>query len=173
MTNRSELKSTEFNPYYGLYINQVPESTDLIVALKKGKSFTADFFALLSEEELMLRYDEGKWTPKEVLLHLIDTERVFAYRALRFARKDMTALQGYEQDDFVAYSEANNRTIRSLIEEFNSVRDASISLYTSMTAQTIKHIGEASGSPLSPRAAGFIIAGHERHHIQIIKERYL
>ncbi|WP_298353942.1 DinB family protein [uncultured Dokdonia sp.] len=173
MTTRAEVKEPEYNTYYNQYISQVPEETDLLEALQSGLDFTVSFYNSLSEEQLLLRYAPGKWTPKEVLLHLIDTERIFSYRALRFSRMDATPLQGFEQDDFVASSNANERTISSLLEEYASVRLASLSLFTSMTKETVRVIGEASQSPLSPRAAGFIIAGHERHHITIIKERYL
>ncbi|WP_035336428.1 DinB family protein [Dokdonia sp. PRO95] len=173
MTHTSELKAGEYNEYYKQYIDQVPGSLGIAQALETGMEDTRDFFTSLSEDELLLRYEEGKWTPKEVLLHLIDTERIFSYRALRFSRMDSTPLQGFEQDDFVLSSDANSRTIDSLIAEYVAVRQCSLLLYASMTAQTIANIGTASGSPMSPRAAAFITAGHERHHIRIIKERYL
>lgn len=173
MTKCVDIKEAEHHPYYGQYIDQVPEGLTLLDALTQGMDFTTTFYKTLSEESLLLRYEEGKWTPKEVLLHLIDTERIFSYRALRFGRFDTTALAGFEQDDYVASSNANGRSIDSLIEEYESVRRASIALYTNLSVASITAIGEASGSPLSAAAAGFIIAGHERHHIRIIKERYL
>ncbi|WP_379953320.1 DinB family protein [Dokdonia sp. R78006] len=173
MITTSAVKEGEYNEYYKQYIDQVPGSLGIAQALEKGMEDTKDFFTSLSESELLLRYEEGKWTPKEVLLHLIDTERIFSYRALRFSRMDSTPLQGFEQDDFVLSSDANSRTVDSLIAEYISVRQCSLLLYASMTAQTIANIGTASGSPMSPRAAAFITAGHERHHIRIIKERYL
>jgi len=173
MITTSAITAGEYNAYYKQYIDQVPDSLGIAQALEKGMAETKDFFTSLSESELLLRYEEGKWTPKEVLLHLIDTERIFSYRALRFSRMDKTPLQGFEQDDFVLSSDANGRTMDSLIEEYVSVRKCSLLLYESMTAQTIRNIGMASGSPMSSRAAAFITAGHERHHIAVIKERYL
>lgn len=173
MIRNTEIEETEYNAYYKQYIDQISASSDLIDALKEGLEFTQDFFLSLTEQELLVRYEEGKWTPKEVLLHIIDTERIFSYRALRFSRLDKTPLEGFDQDEFVITSDANNRTVPSLLEEYKSVRLASIMLYNGMTDQTIRNIGMASGSPMSPRAAGFITAGHERHHIDIIKNRYL
>lgn len=173
MIHRSELNEAAYNSYYKQYIDQVPASSNVLDALSSGLKATVDFFSSLSETELRLRYEAGKWTPKEVLLHIIDTERIFSYRALRFARMDKTPLQGFEQDDYIASSDANSRSIASLLDEYNSVRQASLTLYTSMENTAIITIGEASGSPLSPGAAGFITAGHELHHIKIIKERYL
>lgn len=103
----------------------------------------------------------------------MDTERIFAYRALRFARKDDTPVQGFEQDDYIVPSKAHSRTIDSLLHEYKSVREATLTLFKYMDEEMLKFVGMASGSTLSARAAGFIIAGHDRHHIAIIKERYL
>ena len=105
MTTRGEVQEPEYNTYYNQYISQVSEDTDLLEALQSGLDFTVSFYNSLSEEQLLLRYAPGKWTPKEVLLHLIDTERIFSYRALRFSRMDATPLQGFEQDDFVAFKQ--------------------------------------------------------------------
>ncbi len=171
---RKDLRSgKEFNEYYTQYVNLVGDAEQLVEALRKGKTNTVTFFNSLSREQLEIRYAEGKWTPKEVLLHLIDTERIFTYRALRISRMDTTPLVGFDQDDFVLTSFANNRSISSLLSEYESVREASISLYENLDAERRAIIGTASESPLSPRAAGYITAGHEKHHITIIKERYL
>lgn len=173
MTKRLAIQAGEHHPYYAQYIDQVPEGLTLLEALTQGMAYTLDFYSGLNEQQLLLRYKAGKWTPKEALLHLIDTERIFSYRALRFARQDQTSLAGFEQDDFVASSEANTRSIAGLLEEYESVRRASIALYKNLSDAMIATTGQASGSELSARAAGFITAGHERHHIRIIKERYL
>lgn len=170
---RTDLESSEFNSYYEQYINLVPKNMGLVDALTKGGKRTYKFFKQLPSDKHDYRYEEGKWTPKEVLLHLIDTERVFSYRALRFGRMDKTPLEGFEQDDFVAHSNATDRSMQSLLEEYKSVRMSTIALYESMGDDGLLNVGQASGSPLSPRSAGFITAGHDRHHVEIIKERYL
>lgn len=170
---RVQLSSTEFNPYYEQYINQVAQDTPLLDALKQSGKKTVAFFEQLDESLLTHRYEAGKWTPKEVVQHLIDTERVFSYRALRFARNDKAGLIGFEQDDFVSYSQANNRSLASLLQEYKAVRQATIALFEGIDQEAQANIGMASDSPLSARAAGFITAGHDLHHIQIIEERYL
>ena len=104
---------------------------------------------------------------------MIDTERIFAYRALRIARQDKTPLAGFEQDDYVMNGKTKYRSLYSLIEEYKSVRQATISLYSSFDFNELEQIGEASGFPISVRALGYIISGHENHHNQVIKQRYL
>lgn len=173
MIKRQNITDKEYHSYYTQYIDQVPNGLELVEALEKGLLFTSNFFKGLAKDQQDLRYAEGKWTPKEVLLHIIDTERIFSYRALRFGRKDLSTLVGFDQDQYVLHSNASNRTMDDLVEEFTHVRRATISLYNHMTDQALVSLGEASGSNLSPRAAAFIIAGHERHHVRIIEERYL
>jgi len=170
---RTDLSSNEFNEYYGNYINLVDENHELVEALTKGEEQTTDFFSKIEQNKLKTTYAEGKWTILEVLLHIIDTERIFNYRALCIARGDQTEFPGYEQDDYVASSKANDRSPTSLLAEYSTVRKATISLFENLREEGLKQLGSASNSPLSPRAAGFIIAGHERHHEKIIKERYL
>ncbi|MDG1661667.1 MAG: DinB family protein [Winogradskyella sp.] len=103
----------------------------------------------------------------------MDTERVFVYRAMRIARQDKTEMVGFEQDDYVDAGKANNRTINSLIEEYKAVRNATIVLFDSFSDEELKSIGKANGSPVSVRAIGYIITGHENHHNNVIRERYL
>lgn len=173
MVYRNEIQPDEYNEYYGYHIKKNDENIDLIDAFRKGLSDTILFFESLPEDKLLHRYAEGKWTPKEVLLHLIDTERIFIYRALRFARNDKSSLMGFEQDDFIANSTANARTIPSLLEEYKATRTSSIALLKNVDNTSLGSIGTASGSAMSARAAGFIICGHEIHHIEIIKDKYL
>ena len=118
-------------------------------------------------------YAEGKWTVKDILLHIIDTERIFAYRALRIARQDKTPLAGFEQDDYVASGNAKARNLENLLQEYKFVRQSTIVLYRSFNLKALNAIGEASGSSISVRAMGYIITGHENHHNQVIEERYL
>ncbi|MGB6268909.1 MAG: DinB family protein, partial [Olleya sp.] len=116
---------------------------------------------------------KDKWNIKEIINHLIDSERIFCYRALRFARQDNTALSGFNENDYVDFSHAKNRTIDSLIEEYKTVRQATITLYNSFTDESLLFRGIAGSGEVSVRALGFLIIGHEKHHINVIKQRYL
>ncbi len=169
----TDVMSNEYNPYYTPFIEKNPSDRSLIDSLIESKNDTEQFFNNIPEDKLAHRYAEGKWTPKEVLMHIIDTERIFSYRALRFARKDKIDLLGFDQNEFVSYSDAAERSLKSLIEEYIAVRNASIILYKNFTTAMLKEIGIGSGSPMSVRALGFITVGHEMHHIALIKERYL
>ena len=146
---------------------------DIVLGLKKNVISVVDFYQNIPSEKLEHAYAEGKWTPKDILLHIIDTERVFVYRAMRIARQDKTEMVGFEQDDYVDAGKANNRTINSLIEEYKAVRNATIVLFDSFSDEELKSIGKANGSPVSVRAIGYIITGHENHHNNVIRERYL
>ena len=119
------------------------------------------------------KYAAGKWSIKEVFQHIIDTERVFLYRCFRIARHDKTPLTGFEQDDYIVPSKANSKSIESLLEEYQTVRQNSIVLLKSLSETDLKHLGNASDHMLSARAAAFMTLGHEIHHIEVIKERYL
>ena len=168
----SQLQSSEYSSYYGNYIDQAGD-LELLKGLEDNLSSIQSFYTSISEEKYDYSYAEGKWTLKEILQHLIDTERVFAYRALRVARKDKVNLPGFSQDDFVLTSCANLRTKKDLIEEFVSVRNSTISLFRSFNNEMLLEVGRASDSPVSVRAIGFIIIGHEVHHAKVIRERYL
>ena len=119
------------------------------------------------------RYAPGKWTVSEVLLHMIDTERVFAYRALRFARGDDTPLPGFEQDAFIASANVADRSISSLLDEFRTVRAATLALFRNLDDAAWDRAGVASGYPMTTRGAAWVIAGHELHHAAILRDRYL
>lgn len=127
----------------------------------------------ISDKKLGFAYAEGKWTLAEAIVHIIDTERIFQYRSLRIARNDKTPLPGFDQDDYVPQSNASGRSTTSLIEEYKAVRDATITLFSSFDEEAMLRIGIASDSKMSTRALGFIISGHQAHHVKIIKERYL
>ncbi|RZN81377.1 MAG: DinB family protein [Winogradskyella sp.] len=167
-----QLSKEEFNPYYLPYIN-LATNPDVISGLRQNLSTVVEFYKSIPKEKLEYVYAEGKWTVKDILLHIIDTERVFAYRAMRVARFDKTAMAGFEQDDYVEAGKATNRTIESLLNEYRVVRNATISLFESFSKESMTSIGSASGSPISTRAIGYIITGHENHHNNVIKERYL
>ncbi len=170
---REQVSPLEYNAYYKNYIEQIALESELIVSLKEGKLATMRFFENIPESKWNYRYAEGKWTPKEVLLHLIDTERIFAYRALRFSRNDTTSLPGFDQDNYVLHSHADGRHFSSLLDEYAATRNATILMFENLTKEMLQYIGTASGSSMSPRAAGFIVCGHEVHHCTILAERYL
>ena len=170
--NANQLNESEYNPYYRFYIEGLGN-----VALIEVLNFSFDEFSTtikkLSEEQLVYRYEEEKWTIKEIIQHLIDTERVMSYRALRFSRNDTTELQGFDENLYVDNCNANDRNIKDILDEYNHLRKASISLFKSLSDETLKVTGIANGSEMSVRALGFIIAGHQLHHLKVIKERYL
>ncbi|MDP2061275.1 MAG: DinB family protein, partial [Flavobacteriaceae bacterium] len=137
-----------------------------------GNEFV-DLIDSLSDEQLNFAYAENKWTIKEVIVHLIDAERIFSYRALRFARNDKTDLSGFEENDYVPFSEANKRSKGDLITEFKAVRNSTISLFQSFSDEMLLRVGTIGGNAMSVRALGFIILGHQKHHINVVNERYL
>ncbi|WP_262906012.1 alpha/beta hydrolase-fold protein [Hymenobacter terricola] len=162
----------DFLPYAAGYINLVPDGTDPREALRSQPQEIHAAFAHLSEAQAEKAYAPGKWTLKEMLLHQIDSERVFAYRAMRFARGDGQNLPGFEQDDFVAHSGANSRSIVSLLAEYDATRAATVALFESFTEEQLSRRGAANGGPATVRALLYIVPGHERHHLNIIRERY-
>ena len=122
---------------------------------------------------MLFRYDNGKWTIKELVQHIIDAERVLSYRALRFSRNDPSDLQGFDEDWYVGNSNGNDRNFEDILEEFTYLRKATTSLFNSFTSEMMPMLGTSNGSIMSVRALGFIIAGHQMHHLNIIKEKYL
>ncbi|WP_127136617.1 DinB family protein [Flagellimonas oceanensis] len=168
----SELPSSEYNPFYQTYIMALGD-VELIEELKNGRKVLLSLFEEIPEEKLNYAYAEGKWSLAEALVHMIDTERIFQYRALCIARNDKTPLPGFDQDNYVPFSNAANRSKKDLTEEYRAVRDATITLFNSFDDEAINRIGIASGSKMSVRALGFIISGHQAHHVRVLKERYL
>jgi hypothetical protein len=163
----------EYAPYAIQYIGLLPDDGLVLEHLKNNLRMTRDFLLSLPVERLTYRYAEGKWTIKEIVLHIADDERIYSYRALRFARKDPTELPGFEQDDYARHSGANERTIHDLLEELSTVRAATISLYNGFGSAALTRAGVASGNHMSVRAIAYHIAGHELRHLNIIRERYL
>jgi uncharacterized damage-inducible protein DinB len=119
------------------------------------------------------QYSEGKWTIKEIIQHLIDSERVFSYRALRISRNDNTPLPGFDENYYVANSNGKERSLQSLLTEMAVVRQSTLSLFNSFSEEQLTKIGIASNREVSVRAIGFIIIGHQKHHQKIFEERYL
>lgn len=168
----SDLKPNEYAEYYSQYIKQ-SGNANLLDVLKESAQALNSLFETISDEKMNYKYAEDKWTIKDILLHIIDAERVFAYRALRFARADKTNLPGFEHNDYVVVAKANGRSKASLLNEYNAQRESTIQLFSNFTDEMLMQIGVASGNPMSVRALGFVTAGHETHHCNIIKERYL
>lgn len=169
---KNNLTKEEYNPYYETYISKAG-SLPINEGFKANADIIVEFLTAIPKEKLEFRYAEGKWTIKEILQHIIDTERIFTYRALCIARRDKTSFPGYEQDDYVATCNANDRTMQQLIADYKSVRLATMHLFESFSEDMLTQIGIASDSRLSPRAVAHILLGHENHHCEIIKERYL
>ena len=168
----SELQPGDYLSYSQPYIDVVgtAELKDLM-----GKQYNnfPQFIESLPEEKLRFAYAEGKWTILEVLVHILDAERVFQYRALRFARKDDTPLPGFDQDIYVPNSMANERTKKDIIEEYRAVRSSSLALFNPFDDEVLHRSGIASGGKMTVAALGFMICGHQKHHRNIIRERYL
>jgi uncharacterized damage-inducible protein DinB len=161
----------EYAAYYEKYIGLFP-GTDVVTALEAQRLQTMRLFAARTERDGNFRYGPDKWTVKDVLGHISDSERIFAYRALRIARADKTPIEGFEQDDYVNAGGFNERTLASLAEEFAEVRGASLSLFRSLGDDAWSRRGTANKNEVSVRALAFIIAGHELHHRKILEERY-
>jgi uncharacterized damage-inducible protein DinB len=162
----------QYLPYYDTYIRHIPDGADPLYILEKLPDAMRQALGPLTDEQARFAYAPGKWTIKEVLVHILDTERIFAYRALRFARNDQTDLPGFEQDDYVPNSEANDRPLSDILAEYATVRAATLSLFRSFSATQLERTGTANGGPASVRALLFIIPGHELHHLSILRERY-
>ncbi len=170
---KSDLRSNEYDSYYQRYIDKLAGSVSLRSGFEAGKRMVINFFKSIPEEKLTYRYQPEKWSVKEILQHLIDTERVFMYRCFRIARKDTTPLAGFDQNIYISPSGAHQKSIDDLLNEFIINRNNSIVLLTSIADQHLKFIGNANGGEMSARAAAFTIIGHDVWHMDVIKERYL
>lgn len=164
----------EYSPYYQTYIQLVPTG-DLIDLLTEAAQETILFLQSLSVEQWEYRYAPNKWSIKEVFIHIIDTERIMSYRALRIARQDQTPLPGFEQDDYILPAKANLRPVASIIEEYQAVRASSIALFKGIVGgeEVWRTRGVASEQVCTPLALACIITGHEIHHKKVVMEHYL
>jgi hypothetical protein len=170
MTTRPE--PNEYEPHYEKYIGRVPDG-DIISILNAQMENTLSFLRTISEEKASYSYAPGKWTVKQVLGHIMDTERVFAYRALCIGRNDKSWLPGFEQDDYVENANFDRRTLQSLIEEMAAIRHATVELFKHFTDEEWRRRGIANQKEISARALAYNIAGHELHHLEILRSRYL
>ena len=163
---------SEYPPYTEGYISRVPDG-DIVATLGKQLEDTLALIKDIPEARGDWRYAEGKWSVKEVVGHVIDSERIFAYRVLRFGRGDATPLSGFEQDDYVRAGAFDKRSLSGLANEYEHVRRATISLFANLDDEAWERRGSANKNEVSVRALAFIIAGHERHHVEILRTRYL
>jgi uncharacterized damage-inducible protein DinB len=164
-------EQNEYAPFYARYIALVP-GDDVMAALEAQRLHMLQMLSARSEREGNFRYAPDKWSVKEIVGHMSDTERVFTYRAMRIARGDKTPLPGFEQDDYVKNSNFGERRLADLAEEFAAVRSGSIALFRSLSEAAWARRGVASGKEVSVRALAFMVAGHELHHQGILEERY-
>jgi hypothetical protein len=162
---------SEYAPYYDTYIRLVDEG-DIAETLARQIDGTLAFYRSISDEQSRGRYAPDKWTVKQVMGHMIDTERVFQFRATAFSRGDEGPLPSMEQNAWMANCDFDARSWTSLVEEFKTVRASTIALFRHLPEEALDRRGIASGNPVSVRALGYMIAGHERHHLAILKERY-
>jgi hypothetical protein len=161
----------DYNPYYKNYIDKV-EGDDPVAAMEEYVRETKNFFNAVGEAKAGTPYGEGKWTYKETLGHILDSERVMAYRALCIARGETKPLPGFEQDDYVKNGNFNQMSLDKLIEEYVAVRHSSILLFRNFSPEVMNRSGVANEVPVTVLALGFIIAGHERHHLSVLKDYY-
>lgn len=146
---------------------------ELVESLQNNLNNTIKFISSIPGSKENFAYQPGKWSIKEVLMHIIDVERIFAMRAVRFARNDKTKLPGFDENEYVFYYNAEKRTLKSIADEYAAVRNATIQLYLNFDDKMLERTGGANNSVMSVEALGRILVGHELHHIEIIKERYL
>jgi len=165
-------QADEYYDFYGPYIARVPDG-NLISLLREQAVETVTMLQDLTPQQANHAYSPGKWTVKEVVGHISDAERIFAYRALRIARNDPTPLSPFDENAYVANGNFSSRSLPDLLEELQVVRASTIHLARSLDAETLARRGVASGHGISVRALLYIIAGHERHHADLLRERYL
>ena len=168
----SQLPVKEYAEYFFPYISVLGEVT-LIEELEISLHEFIRFVQNIPMDKFDYRYAEGKWTIKEIIQHVIDTERIFAYRALRISRNDQTPLPGFDENNYINNTEANNRGLQDLLTELSAVRHSNIFLFKSFSEQQLQRTGIASNAGISVRAIGFIMIGHQKHHQKVFQERYL
>jgi uncharacterized damage-inducible protein DinB len=163
----------EYPAYASMYIDLLPDDGMLLRHLESDRAALVELARSIPPERLAHRYATGKWSIAEVLVHIADDERIYAYRALRFARGDATELAGFEQDDYAAASRADERPIDGIVAELDAVRRASITLFDGLPDAAFDRGGVANGTPVTVRALAYHLAGHARHHVSLLSTRYL
>ncbi len=166
------MDASNYPEYYRQYIERIPKG-ELIDLLPFSLNEALKTLVMISEEKGNYAYEEGKWTIKEVLQHLIDTERIFCFRALAFARGEKNEIAGFDHNEYTAESKAEKRTMKSLLEELKRLRASTIDLFGSMDAEMLGRSGTANGKKIGVDQIGYVIVGHEMHHVKMIEEKYL
>ena len=162
----------EYAPYAITYIDLVPQDGLVIKLLQDKLKSTPEFIRAFPLKKRTQPWKEGEWTIQEILVHILDTERIFCYRALRFARNDPTGVAGFEQDDYVPFSRANQRNIGTILAEYAAVRQATLTFLNSLSDDALARAGLVGGNRVSVRALAWMITGHEIHHLNSIRENY-
>ncbi len=168
----SDLKEGDYHPFYGPYIAALGDAP-LVSLMEKQLNNFPQFLNSIPQDKLQFRYAAEKWSVLEMLVHVLDAERVFQYRALRIARGDQTPLPGFEQNDYVPESGASSRSLKSIVEEYQIIRRSTLALYQNFSEDILRRTGVASGAKVSVGALGFIICGHQKHHRDVLRARYL
>ena len=163
---------SEYPSYYQKYMDRIPPG-EAVATLERQIGGTLAFLKSIPEERAGFRYEPGKWSIREIVGHLSDVERIMTYRALRFARNDQTPVPGFEPDDYIPPSGFDGRTLEDLAEEFGNVRRATLSFFRGLDEAAWQRRGQASGFEVSVRAFPYIVAGHELHHMDVVRTKYL
>lgn len=168
-------KPGEYPAYAEMYMKWLSDDDLILEHLKSNFQMVKDFIYQLPADKLFYRYAPGKWTIKEILVHIVDDERIYAYRAMAFARNEQQSLPGFDQDSYAIYSEANDRNLKNIFEEYEAVRHATITLFNGLPDKSFSRMGTGSSihQRATVRALVYHIAGHELHHINFIRENYL
>lgn len=169
----SQLQHTEYALFYANYMAQISDEYTLVEELEISLHRLIKFVQDLPMDKFDYRYAEEKWTIKDIIQHIIDAERIFTYRALRFARNDKTDLPGFEENIYAVEANANKRSIMDLLTELSAVRHSTLLLFKTFTDEQLMLSGTANGNSMTVRAIGFVIIGHQNHHQKVFKERYL
>ncbi len=162
----------EYKSFFAGYIQRVPENTDILALLSSQPDELRELLQSVTDDQANQRPAAGEWSIKEVIGHINDSERIFAYRALRIARNDTTPLPGFEQNDYVSATDFNIRSLSDLVDEFDFQRRANVLCFKTLSADETAHMGTASNAPISSRALLFVMAGHVMHHIESLKTSY-
>jgi len=170
--NTSQLLENEYSGHFGTYIQEVGDGK-LFEELEISLHDFIRFVQNIPMDKFDYRYAASKWTIKDIIQHIMDSERIFVYRALRFSRNDQTPLPSFEEDDYAHNTNANGRSIQDLLTEFSALRHSTLLFYKSLSEEQLKRIGIASGNQISVRALGFVLIGHQKHHQKVFEERYL
>ena len=170
---KKDLSTEEFQEFYGIYLATLDDDTVLMEQLEKGHDNFPKFINGIPNDKLHYKYADDKWTVTQALLHIIDTELIFQYRAFRFSRQDKTPLMGFNQDDYIWENDPRGHSKENIIRSYKTVRASTIAIFKALGEVELKYTGTASNLQWSVAGLGFVICGHQRHHRNIIRERYL